>query len=430
MADVTIINADVIEGLRSIPDHSVHCVITSPPYMALRSYGLPPRDWSDGLSCVLGEEPSLHDYIKHLVEVFGELKRVLHPTGTFWLNLGDSYQHNGPQPSTGLHKRNGVPLPETYRRKPLFASKKQLGMVPARVALALQDDGWILRQDIIWAKGLSFCPTYSGSVMPESIQDRAVWAHEHLFHFAVQDKYFYDIDGCREPYVDSTLAQVERAYKGQAQKDYESAGAQNPSDVKRSVLAGIVERGGFDVSDRQRKHRSDGYTSLRGTAIGTGNGRNLRNVWVIGKEPLKEAHFAAFPTKLVEPVIRLGTSEYGCCAQCYAPWTRNLIREAVPEHVQKAFEEARLRTVADTGRVDGHTARKPNYRRKVLGEGWAPTCDCGDGVPGRPIPTTVLDPFAGSGRAGVVAKRLGRSFIGIDANYEYCEIAKRVIDAT
>lgn len=398
---VTIINADVVEGLKSLPDQSVHCVVTSPPYLALRRYaGITPRTWSDGSTCVLGEEPTLYVYVEHMVEVFDQLKRVMHPTGTFWLNIGDSYQHGGPQPSTGIHRANGVPLPEDYKRTKVFASKKQLGMVPARVAIALQEAGWILRNDIIWAKGLSFCPTYSGSVMPESITDRAIWSHEHLYHFALNDKYFYDINGCKEPYASSTLAQATTAYKGQAGQDYAAAGAQNPSDVKRRVLASVAQ------------------------GVQQGGGRNLRNVWVIAKEPLKEAHFAAFPTKLVDPVIKLATSSHGVCPKCGNQWQRVMHKEAIPDHIIAAFNAARGRTVLDTGRRDGYTARKPNFRRRILGEGWMPTCEH---VDLQPVPATVLDPFNGSGRAGIVAQRLGRNYVGIDASAEYCAIARRVL---
>lgn len=441
---VTILNADVIDGLSQIQDESVHCVVTSPPYHGLRDYGIPPRLWGGDAACdhdwlahdpahkgqveqtkwkqataagaggnlttqscfkcggwlgVLGQEPTLAAFIQHLVEVFREVRRVLHPTGTLWVNMGDSYQHNGPQPSTGVHRRNGVPLPETYKREKRFKSKKQLGMVPARLAIAMQEDEWILRNDIIWAKGLSFCPSFSGSVMPESIQDRCTWSHEHMFHFAKNDRYYYDINGCREPYADSTRLEAATAYTGEAQKDYESAGAQNPSDVKRRVLASVAH----------------------------GGGRNLRNVWVVPKQPLKEAHFAAFPEKLVEPVIKLATSEKGVCPQCGNQWERVMHKEAMPQEVKDAFEASRAASAHDTGRADGYTARKPNFRRRILGEGWRPTCQCDAGDP---IPATVLDPFSGSGRAGIVSKRLGRTYIGIDASAEYCAIARRVIDAS
>lgn len=398
---INIINADIIRGLETIPDQSVHCVVTSPPYLALRRYaGIEPRTWTDGSSCVFGEEPTLFTYVDHAVEIFSHLKRVMHPSGTFWLNIGDSYQHGGPQPSTGVHARNGVPLPTDYKRTKVFKSKKQLGMVPARVAIALQEDGWILRNDIIWAKGLSFLPCYSGSVMPESIQDRAIWSHEHLYHFALNDKYFYDLEGCKEPYAQSTLAQAATSYEGEAIKDYSAAGAQDPSDVKRRVLASVAR------------------------GIQAGGGRNLRNVWVIPKEPLKEAHFAAFPTKLVEPVIKLATSSHGVCPKCGNQWERVTHKEVIPNDIKSQFEASRVASTADTGRSDGYTARKPNYRRRILGEGWRATCEHSDLSPG---PATVLDPFSGSGRAGIVAKRLGRNYIGIDASAAYCDIARRVI---
>lgn len=394
----TILNMDVIEGLRSLKDSSVHVIVTSPPYWGLRRYaGVQDREWADGSTCAFGLEPSLLLYVQHSVEVFRELKRVLHPSGTFWLNLGDCYDHAGPQPSTGIHQRNEVPLPETFKRAKSGRSKKNLAMMPARVALALQDDGWILRQDIIWAKGLSFCPTYSGSVMPESIQDRAIWSHEHLFHFALKDKYYYDIEGNKEPYAASTLRDVARGYQGIGRKDYGGNAVQDPSQVKKRTLA----------------------------AVQAGTGRNLRNVWVVPKEPLKEAHFAAFPTKLVEPVIKLGSSEKGCCPSCLNPWERVTHKEEIPEHVKQQFEAARGRTELDLGRGDGYTHRKPNFRRRVLGEGWRPTCACDAGDP---IPTVVLDPFSGSGRAGIVSVRLGRAYIGIDASPEYCNIARRVIE--
>lgn len=563
---INIINSDVVEGLRTLPDHSVHCVVTSPPYFGLRDYGIAPRKWADGSECVFGLEPSVELYIEHLVEIFSELKRVLHPSGTFWLNIGDCYNHAGPQPATGIHAKNGVPLPNTFKRTKTGRSKKNLAMVPARAALALQQDGWLLRQDNIWVKGCSFLPSFSGSVMPESIRDRTVWAHEHLFQFAQEHyvgpekitmsekdalwlaamidtegsigiqvvsgatkhpqfqiyvtfpntsidlvnkakrlmnstshelegtnfplhvvrlnsrkaavvlrtirphliakrlqcevalacqftvgpqmrdaigrvlhdasrtayrtklhalccalnqgerpdmnwvkwepeggyrdySYYYDIDACREPYAESTRKEAATTYEGQATKDYAAAGAQDPSEVKRRVLASVArqlqrqDQGLVEGSASSR--RSTGFNSRY---VQGGSGRNLRNVWVIPKEPLKELHFAAFPTKLVEPVIQLATSEHGCCSTCLNPYER----ARVPNPIR------------GVGRT----------RRTVVGEGWRRTCLCpGDEV----IPCTVLDPFNGSGRAGVVAQRLRRSYIGIDASEQYCDIARRVI---
>ena len=422
---IKLINSDVMDGLKSLPDASVHTVCTSPPYWALRDYGLPPKTWDDGWIGVLGQEPSIHLFIQHLVEIFEEAKRVLHPTGTLWLNLGNSYAHAGPQPSTGIHKRNAVPLPNDYKREKLFQSKKQLSMLPARVALAMQDAGWVLRSEIVWAKGLSFCDTYSGSVMPESIRDRPCSAHEMVYLFSKQDAYYYDIEGCREPYAESTLKQAKDGYDGLATKDYDTALAQNPSDTKRRIIQAVRRRQEQGLTPGgASERRYTGFNDQYNRNPPAGVGRNLRDVWVIPKEPLKESHFAAWPTKLVEPMIRLGTSDYGVCPQCATPWTRNLVKEPVPADIQQQFEAARVATTRDTGRTDGHTQRKPNYRRKVLGEGWLPGCSCEQN---EPVPATVLDPFAGSSRTGVVAQRLGRNYIGIDANPSYCKIGEKLL---
>ena len=376
-SSVQLICGDVIDVLRDLPAGRVSCVVTSPPYFGLRSYGIPPRTWADGTVCVLGDEPTLDLYIQHLVEVFREVKRVLHPRGSCWMNMGDGYAKGSKA------KRGGL-------------TTKDLMMVPARAAIALQEDGWILRQDIIWAKGLSFCPGFSGSVMPESTTDRSTWAHEHLFHLALRPDYFYDPDGCREPYAETSKRQVQDGYRGRATKDYDAAGAQNPSDSKRRIIASIA----------------------------AGHGRNLRNVWVVPKQNFKGAHFATFPEKLVEPVVKLATSAIGVCAACAAPIQRRTVREDVPASVKAAFEASRATTAIDTGRTDGHTSRRPNYRRKVLREEWEPSCACGAGF----VPAMVMDIFSGSGRAGMVSKRLGRSYVGIDINKEYNDMAQHAID--
>lgn len=433
-----VICGDVIEVLDQLPAKSVHCIITSPPYYGLRDYGIPPRVWGGDPACVhtwgplqapfhpgqvedtkyknasgagaggiaprgqfcqcgawqgcLGLEPTLNIYLSHLTEVFRHAKRVLRDDGTLWLNLGDSYAGGGRHDEPTIYKAaEGGHKPVRARQKRLTG--KDLLMVPARAAIALQDDGWVLRQDNIWAKGLSFCEAYSGSVMPESTRDRTTWSHEHIFHLALNIKYFYDIDAGKEPYVNSTVKQLDTPYRGQGRKEYERAGVQNPSDVKRRILDGAS----------------------------TGTGRNLRNVWAIGKQAFKGAHFATFPERLVTPIIKLATSEKGCCATCGAPRVRKVLREAVPQDVREAFEAARVVSAGHTGRSDGHTQGKPNHRREVLGTEWEKGCACeGDDA----VPSVVLDIFAGSGRAGIAAVKLGRNFLGIDVKPEYVVMAQ------
>lgn len=462
---VRLIHADVSEGLAMLPDASVSLVVTSPPYYGLRAYDIPPRVWADGTSSIYGEEDTVQRYVAHTVEIFRDLKRVLHPRGSFWLNLGDCYAGGGKHSEPLKYQVAEDHKPSRATQRGL--SNKCLLMVPARVALALVEDGWILRQDNIWAKGISFCRTYSGSVMPESTRDRTTWAHEHIFHFTLRDDAFYDIDGCREAYAESTLRQTREGYQGRATKAYAEAGAQDPSDTKRRILDGIRRRaasartadrgddpglagtagadrphpaassgappaGGADPSNKQDAVGNPTYTGFnaRWAAAERGEGRNLRNVWVIPKRNFPGAHFSTFSPALIEPIVKLGSSPMGVCAQCGAPVQRRTVREPVPEAVQAAFEASRASTVADTGRTDGHTHRKPNYRRKVLTTEWEPTCQC-DGA--LIEPAVVLDPFAGSGSAGIAAVGLGRSFIGIDLgerNIRMMEAAFHEYDVT
>ena len=347
----------------------MHAVVTSPPYYGLRAYpGAVPTRWADGRSAILGLEATVEEYVDHLVEVFAEVRRVLRKDGTCWLNLGDCHAGGGAHAEPVKYAPADVHKPFRPRQRKL-TTKDLLG-VPHRVVLALQADGWIWRQTQVWAKGVSFCPTYSGSVMPESTRDRTTHAHEYVFHLAKSTRYYYDLEGNKEPYAESTRRQVEEGYKGKGRKAYAAAGVQNPSDVKRRVIEGIKRAQG--VADTSVGAGS----SIGNQTAAVGSGRNLRNVWIVAKESFPGAHFATFPTKLVEPIIKLSTSEKGCCPTCAAPWERIVIKEPVPPEVQAAFNAARQATVADTGRRDGHTQRKPNYRRRVIRDEWRPSCKC------------------------------------------------------
>lgn len=389
-------HVDVVDGLRSLPPESVHTVITSPPYFGLRRYaGVPDRVWSDGLVCSYGLEPTIEEYVRHTVEIWRELRRVLRNDGICWLNLGDSYAGGGAHAEPV--KYAGADASKPVRPRQQRRSGKDLLLMPHRVALALQSDGWIVRQTVVWAKGVSFCPSYAGSVMPESTRDRPTHAHEYIFQLVKKDDYYYDIDGCREPYASSTVRDSRRPYRGTGRKLYAAAGVQDPSDTKRRVLA----------------------------AVARGSGRNLRNVWLIGKQPSKTAHFATFPEKLVEPLVRLSTSDAGVCPRCGAQYIRHVVREGVPDHVKQAFEASRSKTAAATGRSDGHTQRRPNFVRAVVGTSWRRSCECGHRDT---RPAVVLDPFTGSGRTGIVATKLGRHFIGFDASAGYVAMAIRAVD--
>jgi DNA modification methylase len=243
----------VTEYLKSLPDEVVQAVITSPPYWGLRDYGTPGQ---------LGIEKTPEEYIKKMVGIFREVRRVLRGAGTVWLNMGDSYKGSGG--AGGDYNEGGLKEGQP-KYGPKFASNlkpKDLCGIPWRLALALQADGWWLRSDIIWAKP---------NPMPESVTDRPTKAHEYLFLLTKSAKYFYDADAVREPAQDWGLRD-------------------------RTNLRGGTE-------DPKLKHH--GLTDANNAATG----RNKRTVWTIATQPYPEAHFATFPEKLVEPCILAGSRE-------------------------------------------------------------------------------------------------------------------------
>ena len=232
-AAATILTGDCRELLRTLDAESVQCVITSPPYWGLRDYGV---------SDQIGLEPSPQEYVRQMVEVFREVRRVLRNDGTVWLNLGDSYATGTPP---GL--------------KP-----KDLIGIPWRVALALQDDGWWLRSDIIWAKP---------NPMPESVTDRPAKAHEYIFLLTKSARYYYDADAVKVP------AAWERWGKHTTPKY---------SGTKSSV--------GW-MTNKTKAELEERTTA------------NLRDVWTVPTHAYSEAHFATFPPKLIEPCVLAGTKE-------------------------------------------------------------------------------------------------------------------------
>ena len=307
------------ELLKQMPSESVDCVITSPPYYGLRDYGSGAdtvfggdpnceHEWSEGKMTLvhenrnflvgsqeevhgkrgttyirkfddrksgfcakcrawkgqLGLEPDWRMYVEHLVELFREVKRVLKKTGSFWLNIGDTYAGKS------------MNWTEEYRPKCLMG-------IPWRVAFALIDDGWILRNAVVWFK-----PSH----MPESVKDRLTRTYEYVFHFVKSEKYYYNLDNIREPYkagdsIEEILkywgADKHGEYHGKAVKDYESARAQNAAEVKRRIIENLKSK----------------YQRLDCPL-----GKNPGDLWSINTRPFKEAHFATFPPELpLKPIL-------------------------------------------------------------------------------------------------------------------------------
>lgn len=259
-----IYGVDVRRGLSLLDDDSVHTVCTSPPYFGLRDYG------TGGSQ--IGLEKTVEEYIESLVSVFHEVKRVLRPDGTLWVNLGDSY--NGSGGSGGDYNEGGLRAGQAkYKGRKLKGLKpKDLIGVPWRLALALQADGWYLRNEVIWSKA---------NPMPESVKDRMTRSHEHIFLFAHPEsggKYFYDQDAIREP-----------------------------------LKASSRDRNKYGWNSSQRTHdpKEKRGADVREAVFNEAKGSNKRTVWNVNPSSFKGAHFATWPPGIVEPMVKAGCPKGG-----------------------------------------------------------------------------------------------------------------------
>jgi DNA modification methylase len=390
---ITFLTGDCRDVLPTLADASVQCVVCSPPYYALRSY-LP--DGHADKHREIGSEPTPDAFVATLVEVFREVRRVLRDDGTCWVNLGDSYsggktgrtdQDRNSRNMDGRNTANAslTGQPDGWQRPVAPGYKpKDLLMMPARVALALQADGWWLRSDIIWHKP---------NPMPESCRDRPTSAHEHVFLLTKKPSYYFDNDAIREPQSEGT---IERFGNGNAPR--------KPG----------IKQGGSD-----RKTLS--FDQATPDAI-LPNGRSCRNVWTIATHAYSAAHFATYPPELVERCIRAGTSEKGCCPQCGAPWYR--VTEGNGAATGKSYNDHSLDAVAgmsqpSPNKKGGSEWRKAQAADPIRTTGWSPSCQCNAEV----VPCTVLDPFSGAGTTALVADRLQRNAIAIDLSHEYRDMA-------
>ena len=300
----SIMCGDAMDQLSAMASDSVQCCVTSPPYFNLRDYGAPGQ---------LGREASPGEYVEKLVKVFREVRRVLRPDGTLWLNIGDSYT-SGNRKNRGRDEKLPARTVGWHPPTPHGMKPKDLMGIPWMVAFALRADGWYLRQDIIWHKP---------NAMPESVRDRCTRSHEYIFLLSKLEQYYFDADAIREPFVTPPRTGERRSY---------SPGCASSFDMERGHIGQHGNFAGLPLNP---------------------NGKNKRDVWAVSTSSFKGAHFAVFPEKLAEPCILAGCPKGGL----------------------------------------------------------------------------VLDPFMGSGTTGVVAKRLGRGFIGIDINPDYCDMAADRIDA-
>ena len=276
-----ILVGDALAKLRDLPDESVHCVVTSPPYWALREYHGDPG--------MIGGEPTLQEHIDRLVAVFREVRRVLRKDGTCWLNYGDAYAGGGRGAGSDGSKQRGNPgslVPANRGWTVDHYKPKDLMLMSARVALALQADGWWVRQRIVWEKP---------NTMPDSAIDRPTSAFEDIYLLTRSPTYFFDDEAVREP----------------------TTGTAHPRRKDRRRPGSMMK--GADPNDRRGTWLDKRTVAEQGKL-----GRKLRNVWSIHTARFHEKHYATFPPAVVEPCILSGTSAHGCCARCGAPWVRQM----------------------------------------------------------------------------------------------------------
>ena len=361
---VRILTGDVREQLKTLADDSVDCVVTSPPYWGLRDYGVEGQ---------LGMERTLGEHIAVMVEVFADVRRVLKPAGTLWLNYGDCYATHPNGKSAAAYKAdgsddrtfrdkpfstvgpiyisdqrnkdrrgnrstlNGAPPPDTPGRIAAggYLKPKDLCMIPNRLAIALQDDGWWVRSEIIWSKP---------NPMPESVTDRPAGTHEKVWLLTKSQRYHFDAEAIMEECSPNTHARVSQDVANQVGSERANGGRKTNGNMKAVVRSPKITEAGSGNRNNQSFVDAACLLTLK---------RNARNVWEIPTAAFSEAHFATFPPALVERCLLAGCPKGGI----------------------------------------------------------------------------VLDPFFGAGTTGLVADRLGLDCTGIELNPAYVAIARsRITD--
>jgi len=330
-----ILHGDALQRLRDLPDSFADGVITSPPYFRLRDYGVEGQ---------LGLENHVNQWVVELLAVTRELQRVLVPTGTLWINLGDSYS---------THDREGAP-------------PKSLLAAPERLLLGLIEQGWRVRNKIVWAKT---------NPMPTSTTDRLATTHEVIYVLARQRKYFFDLDAIRVPHTSKRGSPL-RATVG-----VNPPGGSPPPKGKLGTASYLGPNADTDTGLRSMKARG---------LVGHPLGKNPGDVWRIPSSSFRGAHFATYPEALVERMVKAGIPEQRCTA-CRQPWTRPVRRL-------------------------GATAVRLALRA---------TCPC----EAASEPGLVLDPFLGSGTTAVVAEREHRDWLGIELSAEFVHLAEKRIQS-
>ncbi|APE95421.1 DNA methylase [Halodesulfurarchaeum formicicum] len=411
---------DVVETLQEMPESSVHTVVTSPPYYGLRDYGVEEQ---------IGLEDSLDEYVATIVDFADELRRVLRDDGSWWLNLGDTYAGSWGAQSKD-ETSNNIPQHDHPNKNPARNAtlrRKSKMLVPHRVAIALEDEGWIVRSDAVWTKP---------NPMPHPVKDRLREDKEFVFHLTPEPDYWFDLDAIREPHAESSLDRTESSFEASGRGSETAPREDDPEHI------------GTEPEDALHPE-----------------GKNPGDIFDVSVKPFPEAHFAVYPPELIETPIK-ASAPPKVCADCGAPYERatadvpvwerdreeierEQLRRALVRFDESDLTEEHLEAVRSKGFSDAAAGKQQTgagrntddveqlaeEAKEVLGGyfreftmtssdvgEFEQACDC---ETDETEPGIVLDPFAGAGTTPLVAKRLGRRFIGIELNPDYVAIAQR-----
>lgn len=429
-----IIVADVRDGLAQLPDHSIDCVVTSPPYWGLRDYDLEPQVWDGdadcehcwepaatdaahdkhnskqpaspqkrvgfnqrvaehratdfGRSCTkcntwegcLGLEPTIEVYLRHLLAIFDDIRRVLKPTGTCWVNLGDCYRGGWNLSASGKFRDTSL----------TNVQSKSLCLVPHRFAVAMIERGWIMRNHVVWHKP---------NCLPQPVRDRFTNTWDHMLLFVKQPRYWFNLDAVRVPH----RTKFKRPIK--------------VDPVRSRLPASGPTRG---------KNPGDCWQAPIDTqsSEATAPPPDVGDLWVIPTRPSKNAHFATFPERFVELPIRAGCPPL-VCKRCGVPKRDIRHIPANPNAFDISLRDAKAgvrklpgkQISADRAAQYDEATYAAQAREVAISEG----CSCRRGF----HKGIVLDPFMGSGTVAVVARRFARDFVGFECKPAYAEIARQ-----
>ena len=471
-----IICGNSVSVLKKLPSDFVDCVITSPPYWALRDYGSEvetiwdakegcehefgikerknPMDrggkgqhdsggivgkMGDKVQTVvksgfcskcgawkgqLGLEPSFDLYIKHLCDIFDEVKRVLRKDGTCWVNIGDTYGGSGNRKGHTLETSNLNRLTIGYgategNQQATKGMEKSLCLNPFRFAIEMVNRGWLLRNTIIWHKP---------NCMPSSVKDRFTVDFEYVFFFVKNKKYWFETQYENSLY--KTEIPIEKSDRRQSlinklyqiKKDIRdekiaySGKSKAFSQYNNALANAKAYRTGLEILQEQEHLTKEELSFLRDYTqnhFSRPQGRNKRCVWTITTKPFKEAHFAVFPETLVEPMIKAGCPEF-VCKKCGK--ARKKIFNTTTTYLPYKHPAGK-----QPGKI--FSVNAPRWESKTNFIGYT-KCGCNAGFDGG----IVLDPFCGSGTTLLMAKKLGRNYIGIDANADYVKMGEKRIN--